>query len=327
MILVTGGAGYIGSHTVRQLSESGYEALVFDSMELGHPESVGGAEIVKGDLRNPGDIRAAFEGRKIDAVVHFAGYSAVGDSMISPDAYFHNNITGGLNLLDAMKSNGVDKIIFSSSAATYGEPLRTPIDETHPQLPTSAYGETKLAFERVLKWYGAAFGIRSISLRYFNACGAHPKGDMGEDHRNEQHLIPLVLQTALGKRRNIKIFGTDWDTPDGACIRDYVHVVDLSNAHLLALKALEDGAETTAYNLGNGAGHSVRQVIETAEAVVGREIPKVEASRRPGDPARLVASSERLRRELGWIPKYPELETIIEHAWKWHSSHPNGYGR
>lgn len=326
MILVTGGAGYIGSHTVKQLVENGYEVAVFDSMELGHLESVQDVEIIQGDLRNPADINGAFLNREIEAVVHFAGYSAVGDSMVQPDEYFRNNVAGGLNLLDAMKMNSTNQIIFSSSAATYGEPQYMPIDEDHPQSPTNAYGESKLMFEKILKWYDTAFGIKSISLRYFNACGADPSGKMGEDHRKEQHLIPLVLQTALGQRENIKIFGMDWDTPDRTCIRDYIHVADLSNAHILALQALEQGAITTAYNLGNGGGHSVRQVIETAEAVVGHLIPKVEAPRRPGDPARLVASSDKLHEELGWTPKYPELHTIIEHAWKWHSSHPNGYG-
>jgi UDP-glucose 4-epimerase len=325
MILVTGGAGYIGSHTVKQLIEYGYDVTVFDSIELGHPESIQGVNIIKGDLRNPADINGAFQGKKIEAVVHFAGYSAVGDSMVHPDEYFRNNVAGGLNLLDAMKTNGTNRIIFSSSAATYGEPQYMPIDENHPQNPTNAYGESKLMFEKTLKWYDIAFGIKSISLRYFNACGADPSGKMGEDHRKEQHLIPLVLQTALGQRESIKIFGTDWDTPDGTCIRDYIHVTDLSNAHILALRALEQGAYTTAYNLGNGGGHSVRQVIETAEAVVGHKIPKVEDLRRLGDPARLVASSDKLREELGWTPQYPELQTIIEHAWKWHSSHPNGY--
>ena len=325
MILVTGGAGYIGSHTVKQLIGNGYEVAVFDSLELGHAESVPGIEVIHGDLRNPAEINAAFRNRMIEAVVHFAGYSSVGDSMVHPDEYFRCNAAGGLNLLDAMNANGVGKIIFSSSAATYGEPQYMPIDEDHPQNPTNAYGESKLMFEKILKWYDSAFGIKSISLRYFNACGADPGGNMGEDHRREQHLIPLVLQTALGQRENIKIFGTDWDTPDGTCIRDYIHVTDLSNAHILALRALERGAFSTAYNLGNGGGHSVRQVIETAETVVGHRIPKVEAPRRPGDPARLVASSDKLREELGWIPQFPELHTIIEHAWKWHSSHPNGY--
>ncbi|MHB1001696.1 MAG: UDP-glucose 4-epimerase GalE [Armatimonadota bacterium] len=326
MILVAGGAGYIGSHTVKLLLESGYDVLVFDNMELGHPEAVVGGKIFQGDLLNPADLNSAFSEYPIEAVVHFAAYASVGDSMVNPDKYFRNNVTGGLNLLDTARAHGVDKVIFSSSAATYGEPLYTPIDENHPQNPTNPYGESKLMFEKILKWYDGAYGIKSVSLRYFNACGADPDGRLGEDHNPEQHLIPIILQTASGQRESIKVFGTDWDTPDGTCIRDYIHIMDLADAHLLSLKALENGASTTAYNLGNGDGHSVKQVIDTAGQVVGKDIPWTVDSRRPGDPARLVASSDKLKRELGWSPKYPDLHTIIEHAWRWHSEHPNGYG-
>jgi len=327
VILVTGGAGYIGSHTVKPLLENGWEVLVYDSMELGHPEAVIGGTVVQGDLLDGDRLDEVFREYHIDAVIHFAAYASVGDSVADPAKYFNNNICGGLNLVNAMRAHGVDKIIFSSSAATYGEPLHIPIEESHPQNPTNPYGETKLIFERILKWYDIAYGIRSVSLRYFNAAGADPEGRIGEDHDPEQHLIPIVLQTALGQRECVKVFGTDWGTPDGTCIRDYIHVADLADAHLLALRALEKGAGTTAYNLGNGDGQSVKQVIETAGQVVGRRIPWEAAPRRPGDPARLVASSDKLKKELGWKPRHPELHTIIEHAWRWHSAHPNGYAK
>jgi UDP-glucose 4-epimerase len=325
MILVTGGAGFIGSHTVKLLVAHGYDVAVFDSMELGHPEAVLGGIIVQGDLRDKLVLKEAFDQFQIDAVVHFAAYASVGDSVANPSKYFVNNVEGGLNLLDVMRNHGVNKIIFSSSAATYGEPVHVPIEETHPQNPTNPYGESKLMFEKILKWYDVAYGIKSVSLRYFNAAGADPECQIGEDHEPEQHLIPIVLQTALGKRKSIKVFGTDWDTPDGTCVRDYIHVADLADAHLKALKALESGAETTAYNLGNGDGQSVKQVIDAAGEVVGHSIPWEADDRRPGDPARLVASSEKLQKELGWKPQYADLHTIIEHAWKWHSTHPNGY--
>lgn len=325
MILVTGGAGYIGSHTVKLLLENGYQVVTYDSMEFGHPEAVLGGVIFEGDLLDRDRLDEAFDKHPIDAIIHFAAYASVGDSVVNPEKYFNNNIGGGLNLVNAMRAKGVDKIIFSSSAATYGEPIHIPIEESHPQNPTNPYGETKLMFEKILKWYDVAYGIKSISLRYFNAAGDDPEGKIGEDHEPEQHLIPIVLQTALGQRESVKVFGTDWDTPDGTCVRDYIHVTDLADAHLLALIALQNGAQTTAYNLGNGDGQSVKQVIDTAEQVVGRKIPWEAAPRRPGDPARLVASSDKLKKELGWQPKYPELETIIETAWRWHSAHPNGY--
>ena len=326
MILVTGGAGYIGSHAVKLLMENGCQVVTYDSMELGHPQAVVSGTIIQGDLLDRDRLDSTFGEFPIDAVMHFAAYASVPDSVANPDKYFGNNICGGLNLANAMRRHGVDKIIFSSSAATYGEPLHIPIEESHPQNPTNPYGESKLMFERILKWYGIAYGMKSISLRYFNAAGADPEGQIGEDHDPEQHLIPIVLQTALGQRESVKVFGTDWDTPDRTCIRDYIHVTDLADAHILAFRALENGAQTAAYNLGNGDGHSVKQVIEAAEQVVGRKIPWEPAPRRPGDPARLVASSEKLKKELGWKPRYPELHTIIEHAWRWHSEHPNGYG-
>lgn len=325
MILVTGGAGYIGSHTVQLLREQGYDVMVFDSLELGHRQAVEGVKLVQGDLLDKAKLDETLEGYPIDAVVHFAAYASVGDSVANPSSYFRNNINGGLNLVNSMREHGVNKIIFSSSAATYGEPLHTPIEETHPQNPTNPYGETKLMFEKILKWFDVAYGIKSVSLRYFNAAGADPEARIGEDHNPEGHIIPIVLQTALGQRDSIKVFGTDWNTPDGTCVRDYIHVVDLADAHLRALKALEQGMDTTAYNLGNGDGQSVKQIIDAASDVVGRSIPWVSAPRRPGDPARLVASSDKLKKELGWQPKYPDVHTIIQHAWRWHSEHPNGY--
>jgi len=326
MILVTGGAGYIGSHAVKLLMENGCQVVTYDSMELGHPQAVVSGTIIQGDLLDRDRLDSTFGEFPIDAVMHFAAYASVPDSVANPDKYFGNNITGGLNLLNAMRRHGVGKMIFSSSAATYGEPLHIPIEESHPQSPKNPYGESKLMFEKILKWYGVAYGMKSVSLRYFNAAGADPEGQIGEDHDPEQHLIPIVLQTALGQRESVKVFGTDWDTPDRTCIRDYIHVTDLADAHILAFRALENGAQTAAYNLGNGDGHSVKQVIEAAEQVVGRKIPWEPAPRRPGDPARLVASSEKIKKELGWKPRYPELHTIIEHAWRWHSEHPNGYG-
>lgn len=326
MILVTGGAGYIGSHTIKLLLETGHKVVTFDSMELGHRKAILGGELFEGDLLNVTDLDRAFDHYAIDAVIHFAAYASVPDSVANPDKYFKNNIIGSLNLINAMNAHGVRKIIFSSSAAVYGEPKYIPIDEDHPKDPTNPYGLTKLQFEDVLRWYDMAYGVRSVSLRYFCAAGADPGGAIGEDHDPEHHLIPVVLLTALGQRPSVKVFGTDWDTPDGTCIRDFIHVSDLADAHLLALRALENGAETTAYNLGNGDGQSVMQVIEAAEEVTGRKVPWEAAPRRPGDPARLVASSEKLKKELGWKPKFPELHKIMETAWRWHTSHPNGYG-
>jgi len=326
MILVIGGAGYIGSHMVKYLLENGERPIVLDNLELGHAEAVLCDELYDGDLRDRAFLDSLFRDHDIECVMHFAAYASVGDSVIHPAKYYDNNVNGCFTLLEAMREARIDKMIFSSSAATYGEPTRIPIPEDHPQNPTNPYGETKLVMERMLKWYHGAYGLRSISLRYFNAAGADPEGQLGEDHEPEQHIIPVVLQTALGKRDAVHVFGTDWDTPDGTCLRDYVHVVDLADAHLRALNALR-GPELTgaAYNLGNGEGFSVKQVIETCEKVVGKPIPWVSSPRRPGDPARLVASSDRARVELGWSPKYPDLETIVRDAWAWFEKHPNGY--
>jgi UDP-glucose 4-epimerase len=326
MILVIGGAGYIGSHMVKFLLESGEDPIVLDNLELGHRKAVLCDELIEGDIRDRALLHRLFEDRDIECVMHFAAYAAVGDSVENPAKYYDNNVNGCFQLLEAMRAGGVDKIIFSSSAATYGEPMGIPIAEDHPQQPTNPYGETKLVMERMLKWYHRAYGVRSVSLRYFNAAGADPTGLLGEDHDPEQHIIPVVLQTALGKREAVKVFGTDWDTPDGTCIRDYIHVTDLADAHLRALNALRGGADVKAYNLGNGEGFSVKQVVETCEKVVGRPIPSVSAPRRPGDPARLVASSARARAELGWSPKYADVETIVQHAWSWMQKHPDGYG-
>ncbi len=325
MILVIGGAGYIGSHMVKYLLQNGEKPLVLDNLELGHRQAVKGADLVQGDLRDRGMLDRLFKETEIECVMHFAAYASVGDSVENPAKYYDNNVNGCFNLLEAMRAAGVKQMIFSSSAATYGEPTQIPIPEDHIQFPTNPYGETKLVMERMLKWYYGAYGIRSISLRYFNAAGADPDGELGEDHEPEQHIIPVILQTALGKRETTKVFGTDWDTPDGTCIRDYIHVVDLADAHLRALNALRSGPTTSAYNLGNGEGFSVKQVIETCEKVVGRPIPSVAAPRRAGDPARLVASSDKIRKELGWSPRYPDLETIISHAWAWFEAHPDGY--
>lgn len=326
MICVIGGAGYIGSHCVKRLLKKGHAVVTLDNLEAGHRSAVLGGEFVQGDYTDRQTLDDLFYTYPIECVMHFAAYASVAESMTDPAKFYRLNVVGGYTLLEAMRVHGVPYLIFSSSAATYGEPQQIPIPEEHPKVPTNAYGETKRAFEQMLRWYDTAFGLRSISLRYFNAAGADPDGQLGEDHHPETHLIPLVLLTALGKRPVIKIFGTDYDTPDGTCIRDYIHVTDLADAHILAYEALKRGAPTTAYNLGNGLGYSVREVIHTAEQVVGHPIPQEEAPRRPGDPARLVASAERAQRELGWKPQYADLRTIIETAWRWHSAHPDGYG-
>jgi UDP-glucose 4-epimerase len=300
---------------------------VYDSLEYGHKEALLGGTLIQGDLCDIKRLTETFDEYSIQAVVHFAAYASVGDSVANPNKYFQNNISNGLNLMEAIRMHDIKNIIFSSSASTYGEPQNIPIIEDDKQNPTNPYGETKLMFEKILKWYDIAYGIKSISLRYFNASGADPKGRIGEDHKPEEHLIPIVLQTALGQRKDVKIFGTDWDTPDGSCIRDFIHVDDIADAHVKALQALADGGETTAYNMGNGDGQSVKQVIQAASDVTGKKIPYESINRRPGDPARLVASSNKLKSELEWRPKYPDLHTIIEHAWRWHSENPHGYNK
>lgn len=318
-VLVTGGAGYIGSHVVKELLETSHNVIIIDNLQKGHIESVLGGNFIRGDLGDEGLLHEVFEEFKIDAVIHLAADSLVGESMKDPRKYYKNNVCNGLNLLNVMVSHGAKYMVFSSTAAVYGDPEDVPIREDHPRHPTNTYGETKAAFENALTWYDVAYGLKSISLRYFNAAGADPSGRIGERHDPETHLIPILLDVALGRREYLEIFGTDYDTEDGTCIRDYIHVTDLAVAHILALDALERGANSTVYNLGNQRGFSVRQVVKTAEEVLGRKIPTVEGPRRSGDPAILVASSDRIRRELSWKPRYDDLKVIIETAWRWHA--------
>lgn len=324
-VLVTGGAGYIGSHTVRQLQKSGYDVVVYDSLVKGHREAVKDVPLIVGDIRDTDLLSRTISEYNIDSCMHFAAFSLVGESMANPQAYYQNNVSGTLDLLGVLMLNKVDKFVFSSSAAVYGEPDSTPIHEDNPKVPTNVYGRTKLIIENILEDYSKAYGLRYISLRYFNACGADESGDIGEDHSPETHLIPLILQAALGKREHISIFGDDYPTPDGTCIRDYIHVVDLALAHVLALESLYSGSKSEVYNLGNGTGFSVKEVIEVAERVTGQKIKKEIAGRRPGDPAILVASSEKIKRELGWNPRISGLESIINTAWNWHVRFPEGY--
>lgn len=324
-VLVTGGAGYIGSHTVAALQERGEDIVVVDNLQQGHKAALLGGKLYEGDLRDAAFLDKVFTENNIDAVIHFAANSLVGESMKDPGKYYHNNVFGTLCLLEKMNEHNVRKIVFSSTAATYGEPENVPIDEYDRTLPTNAYGETKLAMEKMMKWFDVAHGIKFVSLRYFNAAGAHESGKIGEDHSPETHLIPIVLQVALGQRPHISVFGEDYATEDGTCIRDYIHVSDLADAHVLAVDRLRGGADSAVYNLGNGTGFSVKQVIDIARAVTGKEIPAVMEARRAGDPAVLVASSDRARKELGWNPKRNKLEDIIQSAWNWHSANPNGY--
>lgn len=326
-ILVLGGAGYIGSHTVYRLIEQGNEVVIFDNLETGHIEAVHpNARFYKGDLRNRAEIDAVLDKENnIDAVIHFAANSLVGESMTNPLKYYDNNLCGTKVLLESLVDHNIKNIVFSSTAATYGEPKHTPILEDDPTNPTNCYGETKKAMERMFYWTQQAHGLKYVSLRYFNACGAHISGRIGEAHNPETHLIPIILQAANGTRDHISIFGTDYNTPDGTCIRDYIHVTDLAQAHILAVEYLLNGGESNIFNLGNGVGFSVREVIETAKKVTGKDIKVVEEDRRAGDPAILIASSDKAKNILGWKPEYDDLSTIIETAWKWHSSHLNGY--
>jgi len=326
-ILVTGGLGYVGSHAVKQLVDRGEQVICLDNLVFGHEQASSGSEVVIGDIGDQPLLRSIFTAHKVDAVMHFAAFASVPESVADPQKYYLNNISKSLAMLQVMLEFDVKMMIFSSSAATFGEPEVVPIPEDHPKNPTNPYGRSKLMLEHILKEYEHAYGLRSISFRYFNASGADPSGLIGEDHTPEHHLVPLVLQVPLGQRDHVKVFGTDWPTPDGSCVRDYVHVSDLAQAHLLGLDALRQGKETTQYNLGNGSGYSVIEVIKVAEKVVGKPIKSMSAERRPGDPAVLVASSAKAIAELGWKPNYPELETIIEHAWNWHSAHPNGYSK
>lgn len=324
-ILVCGGAGYIGSHMVAELLEQGKEVVVLDNLEKGHKDALLGGKLYVGDLRDRDILDKVFNENKIEAVIDFAAYSLVGESMEEPLKYFNNNVYGTINLLEAMKDHGVKYIVFSSTAATYGEPENLPILEEDKTIPTNAYGESKLLVEKILRWCDSAYGIKFTVLRYFNAAGAHINGKIGEDHSPESHLIPLILQVAQGKRENIKIFGEDYNTEDGTCIRDYIHVSDLASAHSLALDRLMIGEPSAIYNLGNGTGFSVKEVIEVTRKVTGHPIPAEVAERRAGDPAILIASSEKAIKELGWKPKFNSLETIIDTAWNWHKNHVKGY--
>lgn len=320
-ILVTGGAGYIGSHAVLALQQAGYGVIVLDNLVYGHRdivEKVLQVELVIGDTGDRPLLDQVFATHRIDAVMHFAAYAYVGESVSDPEKYYRNNFVGTLTLLEAMRSASVNRFVFSSTCATYGVPNTVPIPEDHSQNPINPYGATKLMIERVLQDFDKAYDFKSVCFRYFNAAGADPNGRLGEDHNPETHLIPLVLLTALGKRESVSIFGTDYPTPDGTCIRDYIHVTDLAQAHVLGLEYLMKGGETAVFNLGNGNGFSVKEVIETARQITGHPIPAVERDRRPGDPPALVGSSDRARTLLGWNPQYADLNQILTHAWNWH---------
>jgi UDP-glucose 4-epimerase len=326
-ILVLGGAGYIGSHTVYELIDAGRDVVVADNLQTGfkaavHPK----ARFYQLDIRDRAALDDLFQREKIEGVIHFAASSQVGESMSDPLKYYDNNLYGTMVLLQAMVAHGVDKIVFSSTAATYGEPERVPILETDKTVPTNCYGETKLSMEKMMAWTSRAHGLRYVALRYFNACGAHPSGQIGEAHDPETHLIPLILQVPNGQRAKISIFGEDYPTKDGTCVRDYIHVTDLAQAHILALDYLLKGGENNVFNLGNGVGFTVKEVIDVARAVTGHPIPAEISPRRAGDPAQLVASSEKAKSVLGWKPQYDDLSTIISTAWSWHKSHPRGYG-
>ncbi|MCA9130549.1 MAG: UDP-glucose 4-epimerase GalE [Planctomycetales bacterium] len=323
-ILVIGGAGYVGSHTVRLLVRAGHNVTVYDNLSRGHRACVPEGRLVEGELSDRAKLTAVLVEKKIDAVMHFAAFALVGESVAHPAMYYQNNVTATLELLEAMRASGVWRIVFSSTTATYGQPEKIPITETTLQLPINPYGFTKLAIEHALTDYARAYGFGAAALRYFNAAGASPDGDIGEDHDPESHLIPIVLQTALGQRERIGIFGDDYETPDGTCIRDYIHVDDLADAHERAMNLLEPGTNIQV-NLGTGKGHSVLEVIEACRQVSGHPIPTTVEARRPGDPAQLVADSSLAQRLLGWTPKYESIDAIVKSAWKWHKSHPRGY--
>ncbi|HBL36099.1 MAG TPA: UDP-glucose 4-epimerase GalE, partial [Firmicutes bacterium] len=324
-VLVTGGAGYIGSQVALDLAREGHDPVILDNLGKGHREAVIKGTFIQGEISDFDLVTEVIAREKVEAVIHLAAHSLVGESVKDPAKYFRNNIGNGQALLDALVAGGVKYLVFSSTAAVYGEPEQVPIPEDHPKNPTNPYGFSKLTFEGILQFYEQAYGLRFMSLRYFNAAGADPEAEIGEDHHPESHLIPIVLQTALGARDHLELYGTDYPTPDGTCVRDYIHVADLSQAHLLALKALAAGGNSAIYNLGNGQGYSNKEVIETARRVTGKEIRVLNGPRRPGDPAVLVASSAKIKAELGWNPKYPDLEQIIATAWRWHQSHPQGY--
>jgi UDP-glucose 4-epimerase len=324
-VLVTGGAGYIGSVVTEELVKDGHQVIVYDSLYKGHREAVvEGADFVHADLSDAARLRETLATNRVEAVVHMAADSLVGESCENPAKYYQNNLVNGLTLLDAMRASNVERIVFSSTAATYGQPEKVPIEETAPNEPTNPYGESKLAFEHALRWYAEAYDLRYASLRYFNAAGASE--NCGEDHSPESHIIPIALQVAAGTREFVEVYGDDYPTPDGTCLRDYIHVIDLARAHVLALKALADSRGGRIYNLGcGGEGYSVHQVLETAREVTGKNIPARVGPRRAGDPAILIASSEKIKRELGWNPEFQDLRVIIESAWRWLQTHPNGY--
>lgn len=325
-VLVLGGAGYIGSHTVFALIEKGEDVVIIDNLETGHIEAVHPkARFYQGDIRDRAFVDSVLDKEKIDAVIHFAANSLVGESMTNPLKYYDNNVNGTKVLLQSMVAHGIDKIVFSSTAATYGEPDKVPIVETDKTEPTNAYGETKLAMEKMFKWTDTAHGMKYVSLRYFNACGAHQSGEIGEAHTTETHLIPLVLQVPLGQREAINVYGDDYPTKDGTCVRDYIHVTDLAQAHMLAVEYLMKDNDSNIFNLGSGNGFTVNEVIEVARKVTGHPIPAKITERRAGDPAKLIASSEKAKEVLGWKPEHTDLEEIISSAWKWHSTHPQGF--
>ncbi len=324
-VLVTGGAGYIGSHAVKALRAQGTRVVVFDNLSAGHREATRHASaVVAGDIQDTARLRATIREHNVDAVMHFAAWLSVGDSVRNPAGYYRNNVAGALSVLDAMIAENVRHFVFSSTAAVFGDPVETPITESHPKQPINAYGETKLAIERALPHYDIAYGITSVALRYFNAAGADPDGELGEDHAPEAHLIPRAIDAALG-RDTFQVFGHDYDTPDGTCLRDFIHVTDLASAHVLSLAALRKGARSTQYNLGNGRPTSVKAIIDSVERVAGRKVPYTMGPRRPGDPAVLFASSDRIRRELGWVPQFEDIDVIVSTAFRWREAHPTGY--
>lgn len=324
-ILVCGGAGYIGSHVVKKLQEAGFNPIVFDNLTTGHRESLSdNIQFYQGDVRSEADLSKVFTENNISAVMHFCAKSLVGESMEKPALYFDNNVVGGLNLLKVMHDFGIDKLVFSSTAAVYGQPDEIPINETTTKLPTNVYGETKLMFEKVCSWYDSIYGLRYVALRYFNAAGADDDGLIGEDHNSESHLLPIVFQVVNGQREFLSVFGDDYNTPDGTCVRDYIHVYDLASAHILALKHLLNGGSSDVFNLGSGLGYSVKEIVDSVEKITGRGIDQRIVKRREGDPDTLIASSQKIIKELGWKQQYT-LEMIIETAYKWHKNHPNGY--
>jgi UDP-glucose-4-epimerase GalE len=323
-VLVTGGAGYIGSHACKAHHRAGYQVIAFDNLIAGHREAVRHGELVEGDISDTRAVREAIRRHRISAVMHFAAFLDVGESVREPARYFRNNVGGALSVLEAMAAESVDRFVFSSTCATYGEPRETPISEGHPQRPINSYGESKLAVERALPHFARAHGMKWVSLRYFNAAGADPDGEIGEDHSPEIHVIPRAIEAALGGHR-LQVFGNDYPTPDGTCLRDYIHVTDLADAHVRALQSIEASGPSDAYNLGTGRPHSVLEVIQSVERVTGHKVSWVLGPRREGDPAVLYAATDKVRAALGWAPRFPELDAIVGTAWAWHRTHPHGY--